>query len=146
MCVKEGLPGLVPAGRHARQFSALECIHGYAADEGDVHAETAMDARAIQAHEDAEFGRGLACGHVSLASRGVRYTVSCAEDRTHCGLGAPQSTQLLFSFSFCMSSSYSASVSRVSNAIVVLLAFVFVSGSTSHIVAELATTTVYVAL
>jgi hypothetical protein len=57
--VKEFLEGLVAAGGHARELGALEGVHGYAADEGDMDAETTVDARARKTHEYAEFGRGL---------------------------------------------------------------------------------------
>jgi len=59
MCVEEVLEGLVAAGSHAHEFRALEGVHGDAADEGDVHTETAVHARAGEAHEDTELGRGL---------------------------------------------------------------------------------------
>jgi hypothetical protein len=38
MRVEEVLERFVASGGHAREFGALEGIHGYAADEGDVHA------------------------------------------------------------------------------------------------------------
>lgn len=59
MRVEEFLERLVAAGSHAREFGALEGVHGDAADERNVNAETAVDAGAGEAHEDAEFGRGL---------------------------------------------------------------------------------------
>lgn len=74
-----------------------------------MYAQGAVDAGAGEAEEDAEFGRGL-CPSVQV-QRG--------EDRvelpTHCGLGAPQSTQRLFSFVLEISCN-----------------LLFVSGSTSH--------------
>ena len=42
MRVEEVLERLVPAGSHARQLRALEGVHSYAADEGDMDAETAV--------------------------------------------------------------------------------------------------------
>lgn len=59
VCVEEFFPGLVAAGLHARQLGGLEGVHGDAADEGDVNAKAAVDAGAVEAHEDAEFGGGL---------------------------------------------------------------------------------------
>jgi hypothetical protein len=57
--VEEVLERLVSACCHARELSALEGIHGYAADERDMHAETAVNSGARQTHEDAELGGGL---------------------------------------------------------------------------------------
>jgi len=37
----------------------LERVHGDGSDEGDVHAEPAMRARAVEADEGSELGRGL---------------------------------------------------------------------------------------
>ena len=59
MFVEEGFVGRIAAERHATDFSELESVHCHGADEGDVHAQGAVDARAGQAEEDAEFGRGL---------------------------------------------------------------------------------------
>jgi hypothetical protein len=59
VCVEEVYEGLVAAGRHAREFGALEGVHGDAADKGNVDAETAMHAGAGETHEDAELGRSL---------------------------------------------------------------------------------------
>lgn len=57
--VEKVLPRLVPAVFHALDFVDFEGVHGYAADEGDVHAEAAVDAGAVEADEGAEFGGGL---------------------------------------------------------------------------------------
>ena len=59
MRVVEGLPGLVAACGHEAEFERLERVHGDAADEGDVHAEAAVQPRALQTDEYAEFGGGL---------------------------------------------------------------------------------------
>lgn len=73
-----------------------------------------MDAGACQAEEDAELWGGLSSHTISLLlsgqALGTRH--GCC---THCGLGAPQSTHLLFSLVLEMSCS-----------------LLRVSGSTSH--------------
>jgi len=71
VAVEEVLKGLIAAGGHAREFGALEGIHGYAADEGDVYTETAVHAGAGEAHEDAEFGRRLNVHSLSMGVVGV---------------------------------------------------------------------------
>ena len=67
--VEEVAPRLVAALGHAQEFGRLEGIHGYAADEGDVHAEAAVDAGAGEADENAEFRGGLG------------FCVNCGRDR-----------------------------------------------------------------
>jgi len=59
MRVEEVFKGSIAAERHALDFGVLEGVHGHAADEGNVHAEGAVDAGAGEAEEDAEFGGGL---------------------------------------------------------------------------------------
>lgn len=98
-----------------------------------------MNAGAVKAHEDAEFGRRLS-RLLSVFAQASWHK----RRRTHCGLGAPQSTQLLFSFSFCMSRSYKCTVSHQAlSEATSLHTFVFVSGSTSHILKYVRATALY---
>lgn len=57
--VEEPLPDVVPAVLHALGLGVLERVHGDGAHEGDVHAEAAVRAGAVQADEGAEFRGGL---------------------------------------------------------------------------------------
>lgn len=52
----EGAEGGVAAELHAADLGRFEGVHGCGADEGDVHAEAAVVARAGEADEEAEFG------------------------------------------------------------------------------------------
>lgn len=64
-----------------------------------------MDAGAGETHEDTEFGRGLKQEvSVSLVAARVPGQKAGGWLRTHCGLGALQSTHLLLSFVFWISS------------------------------------------
>lgn len=54
----EFLPVGVPAELHSTDFGGLERVHLYGAYEGDVHAQTAVQAGACEADEGAEFGGG----------------------------------------------------------------------------------------
>lgn len=58
MVLKERSPRPVSTQPHALDLGRLEGVHGDRAHEGDVHAETAVHARAGQTEEDAEFGGG----------------------------------------------------------------------------------------
>lgn len=46
MRIEEVLEGFVATSRHTRKLSALERVHGYTADEGDMNTEAAVNARA----------------------------------------------------------------------------------------------------
>jgi len=59
MRVEESLPGFVATVFHALDLRALEGVHGDGADEGDVYAQAAVGAGAVEADEDTEFGGGL---------------------------------------------------------------------------------------
>jgi hypothetical protein len=54
--VEEGFERRIAAERHAADFGEFEGVHCDGADEGDVDAERAVDARAGEAKEDAQFG------------------------------------------------------------------------------------------
>jgi hypothetical protein len=57
--IEEGLPSVVSPLLHALKFRDLEGVHGNGADEGDVHAEAAVSAGAVQADEGTELRGGL---------------------------------------------------------------------------------------
>lgn len=96
MVAEEGLPRVVAAEVHALDFGVLEGVHGDGADEGDVHAQAAVGAGAVEADEGAELGGGL---------RGDNIGVSCvcAEEagaRTN-PLGRRSATVAASFVSFC---------------------------------------------